>query len=125
MEVLYGAGKPERLLPPPEEVFVCFAGLERSRRISRAFNDAGKITTSFKGGTKRLSALSIEDIKNEILPDTQVTVIYEDGSKQEEYDAKQRVLDKLKKAGLPYKTANIATIWARLRELDIDLSDYL
>lgn len=119
-------GVKNELAPIPyDELFVCFLGIERSKAVSKAFNAAGKFTTSFEGGTRKMSKMTPDAIKKQVHPETPVTIIYEERSKDPEYQAYRGAIDKLKLAGIPYKISNVLHLMARLRELDIDLSDYL
>ena len=122
MEFLIGESHERELLP--ERIFICFAGKERSRRISRAFNDAGKFTGYVDGGTKRISRLPKDAIQNMISPDSRVTIIYDDYSKDDEFKSRKAAENKLKEANVHYEIRNIMQLMAELHDLDIDINDY-
>ncbi len=105
------------------QVLVCFAGKERSPRLAKAFNDAGVLTASFENGTKNLGALPVERIKKIIPPKTMVRIIYEEGSKQEEFDSYRKTIDNLRAAKIPYETNNMLYFGATLKELGINMFD--
>lgn len=106
------------------QVLVCYAGKERSPRLAKAFNDAGVLTASFENGTKNLGVLPVEKIKKIFPPKTMVRIIYEEGSKQEEYDSYRKAVDKLKAAKIPYQTNNMLYFGATLKELGVNMFDY-
>lgn len=122
MEKQFSEPPTEKLIP--EEILICFSGKERSRRAARAFRDGGVTVQHFDGGTKRILGMSIEEIKKTFSIYPFVTIIYEQGSKEEEYQAYIRARDKLKEAGVTTQTKDMFDIEIRLRDLNIDIMNY-
>ena len=104
---------------------MCFLGVERSRAAAEAFSEIGAAVGHFVGGTKAMSTMSVEEIKQQIPPDTNVLLIYDPGSKDSEFEAKQTAIGKLKKAGICYDVIDTPELEIMLRERAKELSDYI
>lgn len=120
-------GESDKEFEPPayEYLFVCHFGTERSRRISRAYGQTKHFTGYFDGGTKKMSRMNEKDLQIQIHPSTMVSIIYEEGSRVDEYNAYKETLKRLERAGIQHETLNIAEVMMRLRVERVELSDYL
>lgn len=109
----------------PGLLFMCHLGLERSRAVAEAFSEIGAVVGHFIGGTQVVAGLSVEEIKRQIPPHTNVLLIYDQGSPDCEYKAKEVATEKLKKAGVCYDIIDTPELEIMLWERGKDLSDYL
>lgn len=109
----------------PGLLFVCYLGAERSRAAAEAFSEIGAVVGHFIGGTSAMAGLSVEEIKQQIPPQTNVLLIYDQGSGDSEYKAKEVATEKLKKAGICYDIIDSPELEILLRERGKELSDYL
>ncbi len=105
-------------------VFMCYMGQERSKAIQRIYEDAGKRVEVFEGGTKRLNWMDRRSIRRE-LGNKFVYLIYNPGSGDIEYKAKERATEKLNDAGVQYNILDTAGLQIMARNLGGNLDYYL
>jgi hypothetical protein len=109
----------------PGAIFVCHYGLERSRAAAEAFNDIGLAVGHFIGGTNAIAELPVEEIKKRIPLTSKVFLIYDQGSKENEFQDKENAADKLKLAGIDYGVIDTPALTIMLFECGKNINDYL
>jgi|WetSurSiteA1Bulk_404760.scaffolds.fasta_scaffold01334_4 hypothetical protein len=109
----------------PTTMLVCHYGLERSRAAAEALQKIGARINHFVGGTREISCLSTEEIKEHIKPNTNLLLIYDQGSPSDEYTHKEMATKKLDQAGIGYTIIDTAQLEIMLYEQGLNLSDYL
>jgi hypothetical protein len=106
-------------------MLVCHLGLERSRAGSEAFNSIGIKIGHFVGGTREMARLTTNELKDQVGTNTDLLLIYDQGSPTDEYRDKEIATDKLRKAGIEYSIIDTPQLEIMLRERGLELSDYL
>lgn len=105
--------------------FICHYGLERSRAAAQAFRDLGVSADHFVGGTKKIANMPIDELKNNLSKNTYAILIYDQRSKDEEYNNKQIATEKLDKLGISYEVVDSAALAIMLFDRGKNLDDYL
>lgn len=109
----------------PVTTLVCHYGRERSRAAAEAMQTIGAKINHFVGGTREIASLPVEEIKKRIKPDTNLLLIYDQGSPSSEFAHKEAAVKKLDQAGIQYTTIDTAQLGIMLYERGLDLNDYL
>ena len=104
--------------------YICHLGLQRSRATAEALRSKGIKAKHFEGGTDRLTKLSPNEIKKE-LGKSPVTLIYDMSGSDDQFNNKEKALEKLKAAGIKPDVVDIATIAACLHDNGLDINDFL
>ncbi|MFC1710193.1 hypothetical protein ACFL0F_00850 [Patescibacteria group bacterium] len=113
------------ILTKPEMIFICHYGQERSRAAADAYKDIGAKAGHFTGGTRNLNRLTEDEIRKQISPGSQVYLIYDQGSPQNEYEEKEKAVRKLKEMGIDYTILETSGLRTILFDQGVDLFDYL
>lgn len=126
MEFLPRPGAEQKNNLSPSRLFVCYAGIERSRAAAEGLRDGGIADVAhFTGGTHKLAAMSEAEIQRAIDPQTKIVVIYDQGSKDSEFQAYQKAVDKLQNLGYRVIVWDTARLAIELYSRGININHYL
>ncbi len=105
-------------------VYLCWRGEERSRLAVGAYESIGVNAMYLRGGTNALASMANDRIRNFIPEGASVTIIYEEGSIVQEYEAMMKVVHKLRQLKIDYQVKSIDLILANLYSRGVRVSDY-
>lgn len=106
-------------------IFICHMGLERSPAAAEGLKHQKYLADHIPGGTAKIKTMTPEEIKALIPEDAKVRIIYDQGSKQIEYDDLEKAEAILEHAGIHWKRVSTVDLMCALYTLGIRLEDYL